>query len=350
MSKTTAQAQTLPEEIGPSPDWTKERTLLYQLVREEGTKITDIAREINKSHSTVSLYVSGKYPANEEFETLIRNYLIKVGKWQLEAVAEVAAAADSTGGNDQTPPAPPTRKWATRISDIGQVQTSDLLRVWGICRKSYENREFGMLIGNPGTGKTYALDKYHDMDSIPVRIITCDETSTVKSILIDTAEALDIQTKGTSSTLMRRIVKFLKERSRLLVYDETDLLRGPKVFETIRAIYDKSGNCGVVLCGNKNLAERLLSLAEDRPEMARLRDRIGYFQKLSGLTEEEARQFLRNVHLTPDAAELLVRIACKRGIRQLVNALRRLLEVTQGELITEDLVADLGQIVLSFNA
>ncbi|GAB6173304.1 hypothetical protein JCM15765_27820 [Paradesulfitobacterium aromaticivorans] len=336
--------------VKPTPEWSKERTLLHRLIREEGTLVSEVAKAIGKSHSTVSLYINDKYKANDEFETLIRNYLIKIGRWQeSDALAEVAVAADQSAVTLEFPQVPQPVGKINPSKPPKMIQTEDMARVWGICRKSFENGEFGLVIGKPGTGKTYALETYHNLANIPMEVITCDETSTVKSILVETAEALDIEVRGTSASLMRKIVKELKVRPVLLVYDEADLLRGPKIFETIRAIYDKTGNIGIVLCGNQNLAERILAFAEDRPEMARIRDRIGYFQKLNGLTKNEAAAFLTGINLTPKASELLVTIGTKRGIRQLVKALGRLLEVTHGEVIDEELVEELGQIVLSFN-
>ncbi|MCR4442938.1 MAG: ATP-binding protein [Peptococcaceae bacterium] len=318
--------------------WSKERTLLAKMVKEEGTKVTDVAKDLGKSHSLISLYVNGKYPSNDLFESSVREYLIKIGKWEEEII------------DKPNPTLFPEDGWMTNAKDIPMVYTKDLQRVWGVCRVCFENREFGMITGDPGTGKTYAIDKFQtEMHSRPAVVITCDETSTIKSLLIDTAEALELETKGASSTLMRRIVKELQKKPRLLVFDEADLLRKPAIYETIRAIHDKA-KVGVVLCGNHSLAEKILLYAEDRPEMARIRDRIGWSKRLVGINEEEALSFLEKINLTAGARAALVNIGRKRGIRQLVKALGRLLDVTRGEQITEDLVDDLGQIVLSFNA
>lgn len=322
--------------------WSKERTLLARLISEEGTKVTDVAEAIGKSHSLISLYARGQYTENENLRTLVRDYLTKIGKWEEEKIETPES---------RQPVLFPDGGWMTSTKQFPMIYTQDLKRVWGICRMCFENKEFGVIAGDPGTGKTFALAKFQqEILSKPVAVITCDETSSVKSILIDTAEALGLVTKGASSTLMRRIVKELKQNPRLLVYDEADLLRKAAIYEAIRGIYDKTKTIGVVLCGNHSLAERILLYAEDRPEMARLRDRVGYFQRLVGLTEEEAFSFLDKINLTVSAKEMLINIARKRGIRQLIKALGRLLDVTKGEQITEDLVSDLGQIVLSFNA
>lgn len=314
--------------------WSKEQILLHQLIRQEGTKVGDVARAVGRSHSAISQYISGKYSSAEALDPIIKDYLIDVGYWQEETFNRVETESKSH---------------ISKVTQIGVIETLDLNRVLGVCRLCYENREMGMIVGKPGTGKTFAFMQFGQAN-IPYALITCDETTSKKSILVDLAESLDLVTKGASSTLLRKIVKHLTSYPRLLIFDEADLLRGPAVFETIRAIYDKAGTCGVVLCGNNNLAERILIYAEDRPELARVRDRIGYFKELTGLSTDEASQFLSGVNCTPEARRILMDIARQRGIRQLMKALGRLLDETNGSRITSDLVEELGQIVLSFNA
>lgn len=327
--------------VRPGSGWSKERALLWKVANEEGTKKSDIAQAIGMSRSAVSRYINNDYPDSEEMVKAVREYLKKIGRWEDDpAEAEAAAAAET---------AAPEGGYIKRIKELGFVLTGDAERVQGVCRMCHLNKEFGLLTGNPGTGKTYTLEAYQKQNPLEVVLVTCDETSTIKSVLVDTAEALNIDPRGTSSSLLRRIVKELKKNPRLLIYDEADLLKGPTVLEAVRGIYDKCKTVGVVLCGNNALAERILLYAEDRPEMARLRDRIGYFRKLTGISEQEANSFLVRINATPEAKKLLTAIGRRRGIRQLVKALGRLLEVTEGDLITEDLVQELGDIVLSFS-
>ena len=325
-------------------DWTRERMLLWKLVNEEGTSKSNIAKAIGMSRSAVSRYVNDNYPDSTEITTAVREYLLKIGRWeetidQTAATKEPEKQKDSYNGN-----------YIKNAKELGSVITCDAERVLGICRVCHTNQEFGLITGNPGTGKTFMLELYKEQNAFETVMVTCDETSTVKSVLVETAEALELNPRGTSSALMRRIVKELKKHSKLLIYDEADLLKGPNVLEALRAIYDKSKSCGIVLCGNNALAEKMLLYAEDRPEMARLRDRIGYYQKLTGISEKEANEFLESANLTKEAKKLLISIGKRRGIRQLVKALGRLLDVTSGRRITEDLVQELGEIVLSFRA
>lgn len=329
-------------EVTPQNDWSRERTLLWHLIygEEGGAKIIDIAKALGKSHSMVSLYARNKYPGNEKFESLVREYLIKIGRWENSQEGIVNLEEDESEPGI----------FKVDVTEIGQVETDDYRRVRGICRMCAAYNEFGIVVGAPGTGKTYALDIFKEDSGTETVIITIDDTSTKKSILVDLAEELGIEAKGTSPTLLRKIVKELKRRPRLIIFDEADLIEKVSVLETIRAVYDKAKTIGMVLCGNQNLAERLLVLAEERPELARIRDRIGFFRKMNGLTSEEATRFLEGINLSPGAREMLVNVGRRRGVRQLIKALSRLLEVTQGEKITEDLVEELGQIYLGFNA
>lgn len=327
-------------EVSPGNDWSRERTLLWELIygEEGGTKIIDIAKALGVSHSLVSLYARNKSKGNEVFEKQVRDYLAKIGRWEHRQ--------PESGAEEQ----PENGIYIKDISETGMVETDDYRRVRGVCRMCALNKELGILTGSPGTGKTFALESFKADPGFRTVIVIIDETATKKSILVDLAEELGLETKGTPPTLLRKITKELKLRPRLVVFDEADLMKKVSVLETIRAIYDKSRNTGMVLCGNQNLAERLLLMAEERPELARIRDRIGIYRQTAGLTEDEAARFLAAVNLSGRAREMLINVGRRRGVRQLVKALARLLEVTQGKKITEELVEDLGQIYLGFNA
>jgi hypothetical protein len=328
--------------------WSQERKVLWALVKREGTKVTEVARAVGYSHSTISQYIGGTYASPQVLDPAIRNYLISIERWQEEdeiyikspnydsfPKLEIAAAIESIGAFQQ---------------NAGLVVTRDFNRVLGICRCCWEKHEMGLITGDPGTGKTFVFQQLDTLGDTPHIIITCDETNSVKSTLVDICEALDLPIKGASPTLVRRIVKHLRSNPCLLIFDEADLLKGVDIFETIRAIYDKAGTIGVVLCGNNNLAERILMYAEGKPELARLRDRIGYFQRLTGLSEEEARQFVDGLNCTQAARRMLIEIGVNRGTRQLIKAIARCQDATAGDRITEELVEELGSIVLSFCA
>lgn len=311
--------------------WSKTRMLLSKVIREEGSKVTEVAKAMGVSHTAVSMYVNGKYRESEQIQRAAETYLRSIGKWVEDDELN-----------------PPEEGFINDISQLGTVITGDYHRVMGICSKCHERHEFGIVVGAPGLGKTKALEDYAQKHT-GVVMITCDQTSSTKSILSELAEELNLDVRGTSATLVRRIVKELQRRPKLVIVDEADKAR-LVVLETLRGIYDKAKKVGVVLCGNQPLAEQIIILAEDRPELARLRDRLGYYTTTKGVTDEEAGEFLSKVNMSPAARKMMVDVAINRGVRQLVKSLDRMLEVTKGKRITEDLVQDLGQIYLGFNA
>ncbi|HWP96437.1 MAG TPA: AAA family ATPase [Syntrophomonadaceae bacterium] len=323
-------------ELRPAPNmaaWSQEQKVLYALIRHEGTKVQVVADAVGKSHSAICQYIGGTYSSPRALDPTIREYLTGIGRWQDEEENYLDA------GQSQEEYIQP-----------GWVVTRDAARVLGVCRRCWEKKEMGMITGDPGTGKTYTFAQLPTIPNLPHVVIPCDETTSKKSLLVDICDVIGLPTRGASPTLLRRIVKYLRSDPALLIFDEADLLRGTDVYEVIRAIYDKSGKVGVVLCGNNNLAERILVFAEGRPELARLRDRIGYYQRLTGLSMEEAEQFVAGLNATKGARQLLVNIGTSRGIRQLTKAVSRLVDATGGDRINEDLVEQLGSIVLSFNA
>jgi DNA transposition AAA+ family ATPase len=317
--------------VMPGPDWSKERRILWKLLYEEGAKQEDVACAIGKSRAAVSLYARNVSPEREEFQRKVREYLKSVKYWEEDQEETGLQQVD----------------YITNVEDIGFIETDDYRRVIGVCEMSARHREFGIVIGDPGTGKTRSLERYLESNSEAV-LVTCDEMSTKKSVLIDTAEALGTPTWGSAAIIVRRIVRELQKRPRLLLYDEADMLKKTSLLEALRGVYDKARTIGIVLCGNQTLAQRIMEIAEDRPELARIKDRVGIFIKLRGLSAEEAGRFLVRINLTAGARKMLSDVGRKRGIRQLMKALGRLLEVTHGEQIDEDLVGELDQIVLSF--
>ncbi|QUO43430.1 AAA family ATPase [Brevibacillus composti] len=317
--------------------WSKERTLLRKLVKEEGTKVADVARELGDSRSLVSLYINGKYAENEELREKVRNYLRRVGMWEDESTRENAAPFDPIVSSDELP----------------FVETNDVKRMRYVLKKAATKLKFGIIAGDPGLGKTETLKKYIAANPGTAIYIRCKSTHTVKSLLQELADALGLPDTGSANQLTRRIVKQLKRTPYFLIFDEADLLKTADKYEALRDIYDEAGNIGVALVGNLALAEMFLDFAEMRPELKRLADRAPFHQRLQGPTREEVEQLIERVNLTPPARKLMIQIALnprKGGLRNCVEILDVLLDMTKGQPITEEMVLDIGQINLNANA
>ena len=334
MAEVTEAMEIIEGNIEPGSDWSswsKERQLLWKLLYEEGAKQEDIAKAINKSRTAISLYARGVSPDRSEFREKIREYLKNINYWPEDTKKDEIYQG-----------------FVVNAAEIGFIETDDYRRITGVCEMSDRHREFGIIIGSPGTGKTCSLEKYLETNPQSV-LVTCDEMSTIKSIMIDVADNIGVSAWGSAATIAKRIIQELRRRPRLLIFDEADMLKRTSLLEALRGIYDKARTVGVVLCGNQTLAQRIMELAEDRPELARIRDRVGVYVRLHGLSAAEIEQLLARVNLTSGAKKMLVEVGKKRGIRRLVKAAESVLEITRGEVIHEDLVVELDQILLGFN-
>ncbi|WP_181454575.1 AAA family ATPase [Paenibacillus dendritiformis] len=318
--------------------WSKERTLLRKLIKEEGARVVDVARELDESRSLISSYINGKYPENEERRTKFREYLRKIGMWK---------------DDEQEAATHPGITYITSADELPFIETNDVKRMRYVLNKAASKHKFGIIAGDPGLGKTKTLERYIASNPGSAIYIRCKSTHTVKSLLQELAEELGLPDYGSASQLTRRIVKQLKRTPYFLIFDEADLLKSADKYEALRDIYDEAGNIGIALVGNLALAEMFLDFADMRPELKRLADRAPFHQRLQGLSREEVEQLLERVNLTEAARKLMVQIALnprKGGLRNCVEILDVLLDMTKGERITEEMVLHIGQINLTANA
>jgi len=321
---------------------TKEVRILRQLIEDgkrEGRNTDDIARDIGINRTHFSQYVNGTYhPPKDNSRHVgikIRAYLEQQGLW----TEEEASSSEEQPAKDTL--------WIKSVKEIGLVKTHNLRLIDSLLNLSREKCELNILVSRPGLGKSFALKECKRLYG-DIVIIECDVDSTNKSILVDIADSIGVGTSGSTEMVKKRIIKELRKNPRLLVFDEADLL-SIKTIEMIRRLHDTMDETiGIMLVGNLRLERMLLTCIVDDDDMSRLSDRFKRSWHLNAITETDTAYFLEKVYATDSARRMLADIGIKRGIRQLVNALDRLLEVTRAEKpITKEMVEELGQVMLS---
>lgn len=126
----------------------------------------------------------------------------------------------------------------------------------------------GLGYGNPGVGKTTALEKLtKEFDGVLVRVL---ESWTPASSMTAVAEALGVHTKGSTAEVVHRIIESLIEQPRPLIVDEIDrALGGGKIgiLESFRDLHDQAqvplllvgmGQCDARLQRHKHFYDRIV--------------------------------------------------------------------------------------------
>lgn len=237
----------------------------------------------------------------------------------------------------------------------GFIATNDTLAVLGVCRKCQENSEFGVIAGESGFGKTYALKQYAKK---PKTIyISCGINTRARDILRLIERALPELTKGYGSTEERveNIAKYFEEnKGYLIILDEAHRIfsnSSIRPLDTVRDIFDQSTvddepHVGVVLAGEPSIEPQLRTL------MKCLANRIGARYKLTGLSKDEVNEYLKNFHLDEDARdELFYRATNKEGgcfrvLSRTTNNILKLLPDSREARISLQTVKDSGGMLL----
>ncbi len=346
MSAVTKLEDVRTSEYQIDPSWKNERQILCQLINEGATR-KEIADVTGLNRKYISQYSNGKcLESIEKVEESLRNHFKSIGRWTEQPEQSAQKEGKPSG-------------YITRAEQIGIISgINDIYKAKAICDLSYSKREFNLIYGRPGTGKTIAIREFAKAHP-GTYVVTCSRSTKSKTLFMKIADALGIISYGSTDMLSMRIAREIKRKASptLIIIDEADLLK-INALEDLRALYDevnatdelnaKERKLGIVLCGNEKLVEDIAIYAAEREDYKRLQDRIGHYQKMKGLGELEAEKFLDRINCTKDAKKMLIDIGVSRGIRQLVMALGRLLDYTEGKLITAALVEEIGQIVLSF--
>ena len=225
----------------------------------------DLARTLTVSETAISQLFNGKYPGDSD------------KLW----IAIARLIGYSLG-----------RQWKVK-------KTQNLTAIWEMCEDAQESCKFIMLSAETDRGKTTGLQYYQShKDNVNVYYMLCDVNMQRKEFLNAILRSMGLNTEGSVSIRMDRIVKHLMDsRSKyngippLLILDDAGKL-SDHCLRQIQIIYDRTESnnerhAGIIIAGTEYLAKYLNKMADkDKQGFRELRRRIEYNQPLTGVSKE----------------------------------------------------------------
>ena len=206
---------------------------IKQLIDEKKLNLSTIAKGVNKSPSTLSLYISGKYTGDVvALEDDLKNYLSLFSK-----------------------------KENTENKTLDFVETTIAKRLFHAANMCQLKGKMGVCYGTPGIGKTTAINEYKKTSS-GVIVVDPFEQSSAREVLKQIANHLKLSYLNNTSLdeFTSNVIKKLEKNKYIIIIDEAENLK-IEVFKTIRKIHDRTkNNCGVLFVGTDELRALLRNL------------------------------------------------------------------------------------------
>ena len=288
------------------------QTTIKELIRTGKTDSTSVAKSVNKSPATLSLYLKGAYNGKvAELEADLRNFLAYFEKQQNTVKKELKFF--------KTTIAKKIFKAAAMCQMLGKM---------GVC------------YGSPGIGKTTAINEYKK-DTVNVILVDPFEQTSARSVLIQIAEQLKLNYRQnmTLEEFTANIVKKLGKNKYLIIIDEAENLK-LDIFKILRKIHDKTkNNCGILFAGTHQLQELLLKTKKELPYIS---SRIGYVAKLEELNLNDVEELTLQYY--PDSDKNRIKtfaLYSRHNARHLQNILDLCFEATKtGGKLTNEIIED----------
>jgi DNA transposition AAA+ family ATPase len=235
-----------------------------------------------------------------------------------------------------------------RVRKFYETQTAR--RIGEVLDFCAENAAIGVVTADFGAGKTEAVREWRkgrgrEQECL---VVEFDEFTAANKVefIRQLAEMLRLDTEKGSwagAGIFRRVCAALRDRPRLLIFDQCELAR-IRVFQIIRQIWDRTSEAGVgvVLLAAPILATRMLG--SRMADLGALTSRVGIWAMLSGITRHEMAAIVKQEGITEidEAAFDLWWKATGGSMRRLMRAIDLLKSKHTGRRITEKTIEGLA--------
>lgn len=292
---------------------------------------TEAALQMNYSRPALSQYLSGKYGSDPaEIEKKIVLFLENSGG--MESREEGSGENGSVGIR----------------SKVEFFESRDFVQTIGVCQSCQESMGLGIIVGRPGQGKTHALKKYAKLPRVVY--IEGNETMNCKDIIRRIEKRIGMsRSYGSIDERMENIIEFFNvNEGYLIIMDEADKLINKytqKKLELLRNITD-AADVGLVIAGEPVL-ETLLKTYDKR-----FTDRMDFYYKLRGLTQQEVKDYLEGYDVDEAAMNEMVSRAtntqrgCFRLLDRTLNNVIRVLKQKGDTCITMKIVSEASSMMM----
>jgi len=225
------------------------------------------------------------------------------------------------------------------------VQTEAASQVLEALELADREGAFVLVDGDPGTGKTRAIEHYVAAslkEERPFVHIVARPSMTPRNLVAELVERTgSSKKKGTTDDLLVLVISRIKKYPRLLVVDEAQHLT-IKALEFLRTIQDAT-KCGLLIAGSKLVLERLLEADAGGRELAQLYSRMAQVYRLRLASKADCLSFIStnlDVPIEPPAARHAAEV-CERRLRTLEWLCKALARRYRGEgaITVEDVKA-----------
>lgn len=176
------------------------------------------------------------------------------------------------------------------IGDTPFIETSVSKLVNTVCSRTRKYRDFGVISGWVGTGKTQSLKQYTASNRHTV-MIEADPAMTPKILMADILAALNqplvkrFGGNGNQNDYFHSVVSAVRGTSTLIIVDEADKVL-PSTLEYLRRIRDKA-DIGIVLAGTEEL---IALLKPAHGQFDQIRSRVSFWpDTVRGVTKDDMR-------------------------------------------------------------
>ncbi len=265
------------------------RDELKSLMDQRGLSQSAIAKMLGISSSTLSQWMSNKYPGDDDKVDVAVESLLQLHKQRLKAPRKA----------------------------VEFVETSAARKGLEVCELCHQDQEIGVAFGEAGVGKTVVIKEYCKRHP-DVLLIEADLGFCARMLFLELAKKLGLDGAGVIHDIFEDCVGKLKGSGRLLIIDEAELLPY-RALELLRRLHDKAG-IGILLVGMPRL---IANLRGRQGEYAQLYSRVGIAARLEKLSESDTKKLVDAVLPQADGLYRTFHEESKANARTLQKLLNR---------------------------